>query len=124
MSENMIFCKGLGPCESNGIGYQQNYMAWNKQVTKDRYEQIVAEVKRILSDFTLDAREDWTVAWQKVRQSQWQKLAKIPEFDLEITKSITGLSKIEVIEEETLEIQGRKFRKSDVEKALNSIVPL
>ena len=120
----MIFCLGEGTCESSDKGYQQNYMVWNKKVTSERFAEIAKEVKKILSDFTLDGREDWTVQWQKVRQSQWKKLATIPEFDLEITKGITGLSNIPTANEETLEIQGRKFRKSDVEKALNSIIPI
>jgi hypothetical protein len=90
----MIFCLGEGRYERQGNGYHKLYCAWNKDVIGKRYDEILKEVREILSDFKLDAREDWTKEWQKVRESQWEKLSKIPEFDLEITKQITGLSKI------------------------------
>ena len=120
MSEFMIFCLGDGRFERTGAGYQKNLMAWNKPVTKDRYESIVKEVKKILSDFKLDARNNWKEEWQKVRASQWAKISKIPEFDLEITKKITGLSKIDVDEEKTIDIEGKKFTVSELKNLISS----
>ncbi len=120
MSEYMIFCLGDGACESSGDGYQKNYMAWNKSVSKSRYEQILKEVKEILSDFKLDAREDWKEEWQKVRASQWAKLSKISEFDLAITKKITGLSKIDVDEEKTINVEGKTFTVSELKALIAS----
>lgn len=116
----MIFCLGEGRLETKGAGYQKNLMAWNKPVTKERYESILKEVKSILSDFKLDARNQWKEEWQKVRASQWQKLSKIPEFDLEITKKITGLSKIDIDEEKTIDIEGKKFTVSELKSLIQS----
>ena len=85
-------------------------MAWNKEVSESRYQEILKEVKEILKDFKLDAREDWPKEWQKVRSSQWEKLSKIPEFDLEITKKITGLDNIRIDNEDevTIIIEGKE----------------
>ena len=121
MSEDMIFCLGNGSCESSGDGYQKNYMAWNKSVSESRYEQILKEVKEILSNFKLDAREDWKEEWQKVRASQWAKLSKIPEFDLALTKKITGLSKIDVDEEKTINVEGKTFTVSELKALIASV---
>ena len=116
----MIFCIGEGKYEKKGAGYQKNIMAWNRPVTKDRYDAILKEIKEILSDFKLDARNQWEEEWQKVRTSQWSKIAKIPEFDLEITKKITGLSRIDVDEEKTVEIEGKKFTISELKSLISS----
>jgi len=121
MSERMIFCLGEGKNESQGDGYQKNYMAWNNSVSKERYEKILSEVKTILSDFKLDAREDWMKEWSRVRDSQWAKIAAIPEFDLEITKEITGLAQIPVETEKTIEIEGKKFTVSELKDILKNV---
>lgn len=116
----MIFCIGEGQWEHQGSGYQKNLMAWNKPVTKERYRELVKEVSTILSDFNIDPRKSWTEEWQRVHSSQWSKIAKIPEFDLEITKKITGLSRIEVDEEKTVEIEGKKFTISELKSLISS----
>jgi len=114
----MIFCLGEGSSESQGSGYHKNLMAWNKPVTESRFEQIKDTINTILSDFTLDAREGWEKEWGRVRDSQWAKIAKIPEFDLELTKKITGLSSIPVDTEKTIEIEGKKFTVSELKDLL------
>ena len=126
MSEKMIFCLGSGKYKSKGEGYQKNHMAWNKSVSETRYQEILKEVKEILKDFKLDARESWSSEWQKVRSSQWEKLAKIPEFDLGITKKITGLENIQTDQDDevTITVEGKEkriSRKSAI--ALNLLSP-
>lgn len=96
-------------------------MAWNKEVSEERYEEIVSEVKKILDDFKLDAREDWVKEWGRVRDSQWAKIAKIPESDLEITKKITGLSSIPVEEEKTISIEGKRFTVSELKDLISNV---
>jgi len=95
-------------------------MAWNKTVSKSRFEKIQSELSAILSDFTLDARESWTSEWKKVRASQWAKIARIPEFDLALTKKITGLSNIDVEEEKTIDIEGKRFTVSELKNLIQS----
>jgi len=90
----MIFCLGEGRWESKGEGYQKNYRAWNKDVSEKRYKEILKKCREILKDFKLDTREGWTKEWSRVRASQWKQLSEIKEFDLEITKKITGLTEI------------------------------
>ncbi len=116
----MIFCLGDGEYESKGEGYHKAYRAWNKDVCESRYEQILKEIKDILSDFALDAREDWRKEWGKVRASQWAKIAAIPEFDLELTKKITGLSSIPVETEKTIEIEGKRFTVTELKELLKT----
>ncbi len=120
MSENMIFCIGEGRFETSGAGYQKNYMAWNKQVTQERYEEIVKEINTILSDFTIDTSKDRKEEWGKVTPEQWRKISEIPEFDLEITKKITGLEEIKIEQEKTIEIEGKKFTISEIKSIIKS----
>jgi len=117
----MIFCLGVGKYELQGEGYQKNYRAWNKDITEDRYEKILKEVKDIFKDW----KPEWKGGsrqkeWLKVRASQWAKLAQIPEFDLEVTKGITGLSNIPVEEEKTIEIEGKKFTVDQLKSFIKS----
>jgi len=116
----MIFCLGEGEGERSGKGYHKRLMAWNKEVSASRFNEIEKELSKILSDFKLDAREDWKKEWGKVRTAQWQKISKIPEFDLEITKKITGLSKIDIDEEKTVEIEGEKFTITELKNLISS----
>ena len=118
----MIFCLGEGRWESKGEGYQKNYRAWNKDVSEKRYEEILKKCREILKDFKLDPREGWTKEWSKVTASQWKQLSEIKEFDLEITKKITGLS--EIPNEDTVEVtcEGKTvFISKDSAKELNLI---
>lgn len=115
----MIFCLGEGRWERSGDGYQKSLRAWNKEISKERYEELLKEVKTILGDFRPDARLDWTEAWKKVSATQWAQLARIPEFDLEITKKITGLSNIEIAEEKTINIEGKEFAVSELKAMID-----
>ena len=117
----MIFCLGEGKYESKGSGYQKNHRAWNKDISDKRYEEILVEVEEILKDW----KPEWKGStrkeeWLKVRASQWEKLAKIPEFDLEVTKGITGLSEIPVHSEKTVEIEGKHFTVTELEDLIRS----
>lgn len=87
----MIFCLGEGMYCSYGAGYHKKFCAWNKEVGETRYNEIQKEVSSILKDFKIDARNAWSEEWAKVTPEQWQKLSSIPEFDLDITRKITGL---------------------------------
>lgn len=116
----MIFCLGNGSSGRSGEGYHKDLKAWNKCVTENRYNEILKTIRDILSDFKLDAKENWTKEWGKVRDSQWEKIAKIPEFDLEITKKITGLSNINIESEKTIEIEGKKFTVTQLKNIISS----
>ena len=119
----MIFCFGEGENKSKGDGYQKNHMAWNKSISASRYSELLKEVNRILGRW----EPNWKGStrekeWSKVRASQWKKLSEIPEFDIEITKKITGLDNI--LDESTVEItcEGKPVSISrESAKALNLI---
>jgi len=106
----MIFCLGDGSGVSSGSGYHKSFKAWNTEVSESRYREIVWEVENILDDSNVDARENWSSEWKKVRSSQWAKIAKIPEFDLQITKEITGLSEIDVAENNEAKKKAKELR--------------
>ena len=118
----MIFCLGEGKYESQGEGYQKNHRAWNKDISDDRYKELIKEIKTILKDFKPEWKNGIKEEWSKIRASQWKKLSQIPEFDLEITQQITGLDNI--MDESTVEIscEGKTVTISkESAKALNLI---
>lgn len=91
MSEYMIFCLGKGKYTSEGIGYQKNYHAFNKPVSKDRYGEILNHCNEVLKDLKLKLNENsWEEEWKKVTTDQWKKLAELPEFDKEVVEGIIG----------------------------------
>lgn len=91
MSEYMIFCLGEGKYEKKGEGYQKNYRAFNKDVSKERYSEILKQVEEILKGFKLELnKKSWSDEWKKVSNKQWQQLSEIPEFDKRVVEGIIG----------------------------------
>ena len=110
MSEYMIFCLGEGKYESKGIGYQKNHHAFNKQVTKERYKEILKIVREILKDLKLELNtKDWSDEWKKVTNEQWKKLSEIPEFDKEVVEGIIGFELPEEDEKVTIKISKKSL---------------
>jgi hypothetical protein len=130
MSEKMIFCLGEGKYESKGIGYQQNYMIFNKKVSEDTYNQTKeyldaknfklpvakwVEYKN-LSKYeqtstakqldgllkTLNYQDAWKEMWTEMKQEDKDFFKTIPNFDADIFEKITGIKYEEEIEELTL----------------------
>ena len=104
----MIFCLGKGKYERQGIGYQKNHKAFNKDITEDRYKEILKQTKEILKDLKLELKDnDWEDEWKKVTPEQWKQLSEIPEFDKEVVEGIIGfelnLNKVELYSKETIE---------------------
>jgi len=112
----MIFCLGEGKYESKGIGYQKNNHAFNKQVTKERFNEIRDEIEEILKDFKLDARKDWSNEWKKVSLEQWKRIASISEFDKDVVEKIIDFELN--LDEEMIEINGKKWSKDTIAEAL------
>lgn len=120
----MIFCHGEGKYESQGIGYQQNYMAFNKHVSKERYAAIKNIISTILGNsFKLELNiNSWSDGWAiKVNNDQWKEILRIPEADKNIIQKIIGFElklddKVEII------VVGKKIYISrESAKALNLI---
>ena len=108
MSEFMIFCLGKGKYERQGIGYQKNHKAFNKDITEDRYKEILKQTKEILKDLKLELKDNnWKDEWKKITPEQWKQLSEIPEFDKEVVEGIIGfelnLNKVEPYSKETIE---------------------
>ena len=106
MSERMVFCKGEGKYERQGIGYQKNNIAFNKQVTEERFIEIKNLLKNdILEDLKLDLKENnWEDEWKKVTNEQWKRILEIPEADKEVIESIIGF-KLDLKETEELTME-------------------
>ena len=85
----MVFCIGDDKCEGKGPGYQKNYHAWNKPVSRERYNAILKVVRE--SGLKFDGRKTWANNWKDVTEETWKKLSQIPEFDLEVTKKLSGI---------------------------------
>ena len=126
MSEKMIFCLGEGKYESKGIGYQQNYMIFNKKVLTDVYDQTMkylnaknfklpiskwVEYKDLAKDEqtttskqlngllkTLSYQDAWKEMWSELSSEDKKFFETLPNFESEIFEKITGI-KYEVIDD-------------------------
>ena len=67
---------------------QQFFRAFNKQLTKERYADIVEEVTKLLPNWQSAGVAGF---WLAVAPTQWEALKKIPEFDKEIVEQITKI---------------------------------
>ena len=75
MTEHNIFC--FSKAYEDYKSFQQaRYRAFNKEVGKEKYNEIVEEVKEIL---THNKGENLEYFWKSVTQEQWTKLLNIPE---------------------------------------------
>ena len=115
----MIFCLGTGKWDSEGEGYQKSYRVFNKDVTKDEYEKILASLSDIkilptkwiekknvsaaekkdikiakeLGGYlkTFSCEDAWADFWAGSTIEERSKITSIPQFDATIFKEITGI---------------------------------
>jgi hypothetical protein len=94
-SSDVIFCCGI-ECKE--------YYAFNKQVTEDRFYEIINLWNKLKGDFKLELENNlWTDEWKKLPNSVWQELAKLPEWDINVVEKITGFKpNIEISKEMTV----------------------
>jgi len=80
MTEYNIFCYSKEFNDENSF-QQKRYRAFNKEVGKERYNEIVGEVGDILGeDFVSGSdKKTWEECWEQVTSEQWKKLLAIPE---------------------------------------------
>ena len=74
MTEFNLFCYSEEYNDENSF-QQKRYRAFNKEVGKKRYEEILEEVKSILGH-NADNLGDF---WKNTTQEQWNQLLAIPE---------------------------------------------
>jgi hypothetical protein len=92
MTEHNVFCWA----EDEEDGFQQpRYRAFNKEVGRYRYSEILMKVSNILKDLILhldnEAKWDkWKNEWKKVTYDQWKQILAIPEADQDIIEKIIG----------------------------------
>ena len=136
----MIFCLGEGKYNNHGIGYQQNYIIFNKKVSvyeynqtkkyldaknfklpiakwvkyenlsKDEQTSIVKQLGGLLK--TLNYKDAWKEMWVEMTQEDKDFFKTIPNFDADIFEKITGIKYEEVIEEMTLQEVCKKLGKT------------
>ena len=94
-SSDVIFCYDI-KCKE--------YYAFNKQVTEDRFYEIINLWNNLKGDFKLELENNqWTDEWKKLPNSVWQELAKLPEWDINVVEKITGFKpNIEISKEMTV----------------------
>ena len=74
MTEYNIFCYSKNYNDDSSF-QQKRYRAFNKEVGQNRYNQIVTEVRNILSNPKLKL----TDFWKQITDDQWKRLLAIPE---------------------------------------------
>lgn len=74
MTEYNLFCYSKEYNDDNSF-QQKRYRAFNKEVGRERYYQILSLVKSILLNKDLKLNE----YWKQVTQDQWRQLLDIPE---------------------------------------------
>lgn len=117
----MLFCLGEGGYISNGIGYKQNYMVFNKKVTQQEYvniKNLLPQIKISLSHWIdqdnmndkekqdkpyykniggyfkfISYEEAWANYWKAASTADKNQLLAIPGFDWDIFTGITGIKK-------------------------------
>ena len=94
-SRNVIFCYDI-KCKE--------YYAFNKQVTEDRFYEIINLWNNLKGDFKLELENNkWIDEWKKLPNSVWQELAKLPEWDINVVEKIIGFKpNIEISKEMTV----------------------
>ena len=75
MTEYNIFCYSEKYNDDNSF-QQKRYRAFNQEVKKGRYQEILSEVNRILKT---DNRMKLSEFWEQVTTKQWKQLLTIPE---------------------------------------------
>ena len=115
MTEYNIFC--YAEEYDNKDSFQQaRYRAFNKEVGKERYNELVSLIKNdILKDCKLELNKNsWEDEWKKITDKQLKRLQEIPEFDKEVFEGITGIKdeKLQDLTGKTIEveIEGKKYK--------------
>ena len=106
MSEYQIFCwsEKYGDELSK---QQKDFRVFNKEVTRERYNEIISIIQKIIPNKNISLNE----FWKQMTDEQIKKLSEIPEFDpvgfeyitgRKVEKSLSG-TKVSV------EIEGKKY---------------
>ena len=113
----MIFCVGDGKFEKSGFGYQKNNMAFNKQVTHERYEEIL----HFVSSLGIKKKNSFNETMKGITAEQWQKILTLDEADQSIIEKITGF-KLPLNDDVEIVVDGvSKFISRKSAKTLNLI---
>ena len=117
MTEYNIFCYSEKYNDENYF-QQKRYRAFNKEVGEKRYFEIASLIRNdILKDLKLELnKESWKNEWKKVSTDQWKRILKIPEADKKVIEAIIGFELD--LEEETIDIDGKKVSKATISEAL------
>jgi len=119
MSERMIFCLGEGKYISKGEGYQKNYHIFNKEVSKEIFDQkysaqptfklptavwvdkkdMTDEEKKSISVWkeiggylkVLSYQDAWKEGWKTASTDFKNWVKGLPNFDAKLFQEITGI---------------------------------
>ena len=69
---------------------------------------------------TIPMEQAWKEAWDRASEEDRELLYKLPNFDADVFKEITGIDV--TVKEETIEISGKKFSLSTIKEALKNHV--
>jgi len=71
----------------------KEYVAFNKEVGEQRFEEIYSKVSSIMSPNLQMKDNNFSDEWKKnITKKQWKELSQIPEFDREVVENIVGFT--------------------------------
>jgi hypothetical protein len=83
MTEYNIFCYSENYNDENSF-QQPRYRVFNTKVGKERYFELIEEIRRILKYFKIELdKNSWGEKWEKVSAEQWKQL-------MELAKQVRG----------------------------------
>lgn len=103
--------------------YQENYMVFNKKVSKDRWREVNVVISNIFGDdFKLKLNENtWSDEWKKLTSDQWRRILEIPEADKKVIENIVGFE-LRLNDEVEIVVEGKsKWISRKSAEALNLI---
>ena len=99
-------------------------MAFNKQVTNNRFNEIRDIVVKTFSGLKLELNNNtWVGEWKKVSNDKWIELSKLPEFDKSVVEAIIGFT-LDLTPKETIKIGQYTYDKIEVENKLRDLKPI
>jgi len=121
MTEYNLFCYSTEYNDENSF-QQKRYRAFNKEVGKERYNEILSEVKTILKGLKLELNKNsWLNEWEKVTQAQWKQLLAIPEAK-DFKEGFEYISEVKIEDPMITLPDGRKFSVFTIQEALKKYV--
>lgn len=92
MSEWMLFCLGDSDSAFKGEGYQKKFRIFNKDVSKEVFDQAIASRPRFSLPRASTYEEAWRQAWPEAGRKFKEWVRGLPNYDEALFQEITGVA--------------------------------